>query len=237
LKNDIVKLGRLNEVIDFAVLEDANQHELYFRDRTIKDFFAAMWCAKWGDEKDRKFLRDTRHIRGEYGGHHRGAEQYEFWRMLTEMPVSDLRKRESPWLGMIRDLYVPLATDARYRRSTEMMYRAWWGLMETAGHISRPATEQDLIVATTERQRDVFLRVQEGTLAFQPADRMPDGSARAADWIIDQFLAMPLWHRYGCTRACRMSSNGNVHVGAAGAAWVTTITAALGMSWASMLGI
>ena len=77
LSNAITKLAERNVELDFSLLHESETSQVFFRSRTLQDFYAAFWLTHIHcDVEDRLWLASVR----------RSNEHVEFWKLLTEMP-------------------------------------------------------------------------------------------------------------------------------------------------------
>jgi formylglycine-generating enzyme required for sulfatase activity len=200
LNEDLGRLAALNIALDPGVLAIPHRHDprapqltwLKFRNRTLQDYFAALWLAKYSSSTaERAWLRTHRHVRGRWGEHHLHAGLYEFWRFLAEMPVEVTDHRL--WIRSLAGLYLWDGASPPAPRSSEMLYRSWRGMLRRAGELKpTQTTEYDLVEATTRRQREAFRRFETGTHGTEPLltnePVWPDQSVAAARLCLDQYL-------------------------------------------------
>jgi formylglycine-generating enzyme required for sulfatase activity len=201
LLEDLGRLAALNVALDPGVLAMPYKTDptaprfiwLKFRNRTLQDYFAALWLSKYSSTpKEREWLRTHRHVRGTFGEHHAYAELYEFWRFLAEMPVEVTDHRR--WIASLSGLYLRDQAVPPAPRSSEMLYRSWRGMLRRAGLLQRnQTTEHDLAEATARLQRHVLGQDVRGSrtggVALLLEPNLPKEAKSAARHCLEQFLA------------------------------------------------
>ncbi len=155
IKNELKRLGQLNSFIEHAVLNTSDTlTQLKFRDRSIKDFFAALWISKYASTPDqqlwlRKQLRpmDVIDPNVELVIDQRESQ---FFRLAAGMPADAIDDGEI-WVGSMSVVY-----ESSPYRSTELIYRCWPNLLRLAG-FSTPEQvfEMDQVEPTAVAQREV----------------------------------------------------------------------------------
>jgi formylglycine-generating enzyme required for sulfatase activity len=117
LTDDLDALAELNAEIKFDLLDTRPQRHGDFRwyDRTLQEFFAARWLARYAGRDDRDRLRRWR-----YGSLDETAESLyrPLWGFLVEMPRAVRRNRS--WVPAAGALFASPA-----RRCSEMIFRSW----------------------------------------------------------------------------------------------------------------
>lgn len=206
-KTRVDALGSVNEVLDFAVLEESGQNQIYFRHRTLQDFFAALWVARYTRssvgadlvsfqtrENDQNWLWKNVHLWAEDGKHFQNEQLYQFWRMATEMPgkvagVPRGARRDERWLALAAVLYLSDPETGGVVRSTEMMYRAWPTLLHIAGYLAdENGTEVAIQQATEQARNEVKRLVASKQLHIAPMSPVPPEAHANAQHILRQFL-------------------------------------------------
>ncbi len=175
LEKDIFEIGRLNEVLDFAVLEAGRRVQIYFRNRSLQAYFAAMWVTRFSSTKiERVWLQDNQYLRGGHRSHFQNSDLYEFWKFAAEMPTgANAAGKPNIFSASIAGLYVPVDDDqpepclvgVRLQRSTEMICRSWWPLLELATK-QRFANEKQMMTATTQFQKEVRQAFDQGEISL-----------------------------------------------------------------------
>ncbi len=173
LKEDLRQLGNLNTVIEYGVLDSAESlTHAVFRDRTLLDFFAALWVTNFVTSVGTKILGADEIIAAvdddiDWLGNHqfvrRGSgdkKQHEqFWRLATEMPASAIN--EESFAAAMSVLYESRLYSGSRSRSTEMIYRSWPTMLRLAGYIvPLHSYDADLISPTQKAQQDAWELVE-----------------------------------------------------------------------------
>ena len=161
VQDKIKELGKLNEFIKFALLAKTGRTQIVFRSRTLQAFFAALWVGRLSNRPEEvDELRTFLFVRSDLNQletklRHTGSEndkqsvdeirnlvaseqgRYEFWKMLCELgsenPEDFTCRDDAAWVQAMESLFLPAAGQVFPVRSTEMIYRSFWGLMEVAG--------------------------------------------------------------------------------------------------------
>lgn len=123
LKRDIRALAALNDKIKYDLLDNRlSQHDDFrWYDRSLQEFYAALWLSRYADDEDLEHLRQWR-----YDDTRDDAKKslYEpLWGFLVEMPVA-VRKNEF-WAKAVGVLF-----EHSVGRCCEMIYRSWPALNE-----------------------------------------------------------------------------------------------------------
>ncbi|QDT70378.1 Formylglycine-generating sulfatase enzyme [Planctomycetes bacterium MalM25] len=157
LRMKLTELNRLNIVIDNAVTETRNVTRLRWHNRTLQDFFAAIWCTRHNEDSDREWLISNN--RPDAAG---DAKYSEFWRLLCDMPRYTLntrgRTRPIPDADVFdAESYVQAVAGAFTveGRSTEVIYLSWPRLTEIAAY-REEELGQSLPHRPSEQQIDQF---------------------------------------------------------------------------------
>ena len=160
-------IGELNVYLEFAVLDHHGMSQLFWQNRTLQDFFAALWITRWASEDDRASLGNHLFVRAD----DRTSDYYGMWRLATEMPgrtpeVTEPARFDEPYLDAMSALYQTTASVADSLcqseakpgvtpvRSTEMIYRSWPSMLKLAGYLRAGWNQHDLNAATWRAQRD-----------------------------------------------------------------------------------
>ena len=126
LDRDLDGLAALNEFISQGFFDTTVEglQEVYWRNRTLQEFFTALWLSQYCTDVDAKQLWNWLHL----PDRPETEEYYWVWRFVCEMH-SNSRDPKS-WLRAIEPIYRPGdGTVAGTRRSSEFIYRAWKPLM------------------------------------------------------------------------------------------------------------
>jgi formylglycine-generating enzyme required for sulfatase activity len=127
------QLAALNTFLKHGFLEHGFPGLIQFRNRSLGEFFAALWMSRYCLEEDVDELWKRLPLA------HDEASQAWYWtfRFAAEMPKGALdepgAEARSPrhWLAAMRAVYRPGdGTDAGTKRPTEIIYRSWKTLME-----------------------------------------------------------------------------------------------------------
>ena len=174
------EVAACNAELEFAFLDNTHLKQIYFRNRTLQDFFAAMWLSDVScTEDDQLWLASVRDK----------AEYEEFWKLLTEMPVLSYSKNSSKqqsvhWVRSMAVLFRPVGDETYPVRCSEWMYRAWWNLLLTSG-LDDPIDPQPFFSASQPNEwkfndavNSLQKRVQR---AFQKENRGPDWNQELTD--------------------------------------------------------
>lgn len=111
-------LGQTNEGLDHGFLDGWGLRQLFWRDRSLQEFFAALWLTSFAGESDLHWIAERPYVRNDPGS----AALYWVWRFAAEMPDGCREARR--WVGVLGSLFhgsVPRGAG----RSTEMLYRSW----------------------------------------------------------------------------------------------------------------
>ncbi|MEM7478082.1 MAG: SUMF1/EgtB/PvdO family nonheme iron enzyme [Planctomycetota bacterium] len=193
----IQELGKLNEFLEFAFLEQTKETQLYFRNRAVQDFLAALWLSRYScTAAEQNWLRDHLHLWGKWGSHHQEAQRYQFWRFLTGMPQQAMDKKRVHWLTSIQTLFMPAEAQSAPTRSTEMIYRSLWNLVKIAGKMPSASAhshtgrlvERDLWNAIDQLQLATRGEYARGNLRFDPHVGLAAEAQLAAQQILHNYL-------------------------------------------------
>ncbi|QDT70371.1 Formylglycine-generating sulfatase enzyme [Planctomycetes bacterium MalM25] len=207
-------LGRLNIGMRNAIAENTGLTCIRWHDRTLQDFFAAVWCTRYAEPEDLNWLsqhtylhfrrREARSPEEEAQQQRESREPYhEFWKLLGGMPRHTLRSRGSSQpvadTAVFDDRRWVEAVAACYKqeggRSTELIYRTWPRLLEIAAY-----TEEELGVTLptmpSEAEVDAYNarlqgwvkgRVDSGESFGSPGT--PDTAKGSARRIVEEYLS------------------------------------------------
>ncbi len=212
LYRGIDNVAKLNEFLDFAVLEASGRTQIYFRNRTLQDFFAALWVTRYASGvAERNWLRENLL---DYTRKQPGLRQrtQQFWRFATEIPSAAYGDGQH-WARSMSVLFLPNrysgnddndrydlddqpeSTIGECRRSPQYVYRAWWNLLDLAGKLPIQSpyggeylVEEDLIDATTQVQAEVRCRFDKGERMRSLRIQERRTASETAGSILDSFL-------------------------------------------------
>ena len=127
------QLGALNEMLNDPVIsgtpdDPANLQQIFWRDQTLMDMFAALWMTRWATAEDSEKLKSRLFVRWNDKTH-----DYEhMWRLAIEMPVTKNGRSDDAFVRSLSALYAPSTPERLAIRSTEMIWRSWPLLEEIA---------------------------------------------------------------------------------------------------------
>jgi formylglycine-generating enzyme required for sulfatase activity len=164
-------LGALNIVIDpgiFSVESDANPNnpvlrQLYFRNRTLQDFLAAYWLVRHSTPEDRQWLKQLKYVQGDKKASLENADRYQLWKFVCEMPAAAQTKQREDFVDLAGSLLLPSDHPQFTVRSTEMIWRAWPGMLQAAGLLTKKTWyEPDMEPLTRQLQQEARKLVESG---------------------------------------------------------------------------
>ena len=127
LDRDLDGLAALNNFIEQGFFDTAveGMKELFWRNRSLQEFFTALWLSQYRTADDAALLWDWLYLPDQP----ETEEYYWIWRFVCAMHP-DARDPES-WLQAVEPIYRPGdGTIVGTRRSCEFIYRAWEPLQE-----------------------------------------------------------------------------------------------------------
>jgi|GEM_PF-3518213 len=142
------QLGAVNEMLDDPVIagnddDSAELKQVFWRDQTLQDMFAALWMTRWATESDKAKLRSRLFVRW-----NEDTRDYEdMWRLATEMPATGRGRKDAVYVQSMSVLYEPSTLEKPAIRSTEMIWRSWSTMQQIAqkpgpaGSIAKTALE------------------------------------------------------------------------------------------------
>jgi formylglycine-generating enzyme required for sulfatase activity len=115
--------GLNSSSIEFNYLQQSNS-QVVWKDRTVMDFFAALWLVRYSTDQQRAVICKQVPRRGEKYLH---ENRRDLWTFIVGMPFDAFEKfdnlrRDARWLRLVHRLFQPF-TDAK--RPTQLMYVAW----------------------------------------------------------------------------------------------------------------
>lgn len=128
LSRDLDSLAALNDFVSQSFFDTVEGlQEIFWRNRTLQEFFAAYWLSQHSTDQDANRLWDWIYL-----PHQPLTEEYYWvWRFLAEM--HDDAVEPGAWARAIEPVFRPGdGTSAGTKRSTELIYRAWNTLQQLA---------------------------------------------------------------------------------------------------------
>ncbi|WEJ31705.1 SUMF1/EgtB/PvdO family nonheme iron enzyme [Devosia sp. SD17-2] len=133
-KEDLATLGHFSTLVGNGILESGRMEgdslgRVVWANRTIQQFLAALWLARYADEAE---TRQLRHAVFYPEGRDTDATE-EFNRFLAEMPEEAIN--QPTWVRSASVWYDPKLALAGTERlwSSEMLYRSWQTMHDIAG--------------------------------------------------------------------------------------------------------
>ncbi|HEY3782991.1 MAG TPA: SUMF1/EgtB/PvdO family nonheme iron enzyme [Fimbriimonadaceae bacterium] len=123
------QISSMNEFLKHALFEGGCPVRLQWRNRSLLEYFAALWMARYASTCDEEILRRIIYvptINQSYRswGPPKQDEYREVWQFATEMPQT--MHHGCSWVLSMLPLYKQKVSHKRQiRRSTEMIYRSW----------------------------------------------------------------------------------------------------------------
>jgi len=120
------QLGSLNEMLDDPVIAGTAENpvdlrQIFWRDQTLQDMFAALWMTRWATAEDRQKLRSRLFVRWDKQTH----DYEDMWRLATEMPGTTNGRNDQVYIDTMSVLYEPSTAEQPITPSTEMIWRSW----------------------------------------------------------------------------------------------------------------
>jgi len=116
--------GLNSSSIEFNYLRQ-NNSQVVWKDRTVMDFFSALWLVRYSTDKQREVICKQVPRRGEK---QLDENRRDLWTFIAGMPFDAFEKfevnvsRDERWVRLVSRLFQPF-TDAK--RPTQLMYIAW----------------------------------------------------------------------------------------------------------------
>ena len=175
MDRDIDSLAALNDFLSHGIFDTdvAGLDRIFWRNRTLQEFFTAYWLAQYCSEADAAGLWDwitlpERPLTEEY---------YWVWRFLCEM--HDDAREPQAWARAIEPLFRPGdGTPEGTKRSCELIYRAWKPLDKLAAAGNKDA----------RRVQEAFLGEFENVIL---AGQRGEEAQRIARQFCDSFIDVP----------------------------------------------
>ena len=179
----LARLGQTNSLLEYCFLDsDGEVTDLFFRDTTLQEFFAAYWLVTDATVEDQAWMARFPFIRG-----HKplGDETLErIWRFAVEMPCGPAN--ESRWLSLVGHLFAP--NPRLGRRANEMMFRSWDRLREIA---AKPAEGFLGISAATRSAREILDLFHAEFRHEIVGGRRGEQAKETADRLLADFVSIP----------------------------------------------
>ena len=180
LKQNLNCLGQTNEILDHGFLEGWGLKQVFWRNRSLQEFFAALWLSKFAPSEDSRWMGERPYLNpGSLAEkHEENADLYWVWRFAAEMPEDG--RDDKVWVESMEPLYAPgNGTVEGTRRSNEMVYRSWLSMKSTGG--------PDLETLYREKCLGPFqAEFEEEIRSGKRDEKLADGLDRAA--IAERFL-------------------------------------------------
>ncbi|MCA9211915.1 MAG: SUMF1/EgtB/PvdO family nonheme iron enzyme [Planctomycetales bacterium] len=121
LENDLEGVDALNSFLSQSFFDTVDGLcEIFWRNRTLQEFFAAVWLAQFSGPQDLDFIAEWIYV----PTIPRTDAYYWVWRFLTEMDSSVVDP--TCWTRAVQTLFRPGDGSLNgTQRSTEFIYRAW----------------------------------------------------------------------------------------------------------------
>lgn len=157
------QLGALNLALDPGIVSVASDtdpntpvlRELYWRNRTLQDFLAAVWLLRFSTLEDRSWLMQRKFVRGDGDKSQEHKELYQLWKFVCEMPADAQPKDRERFVDVARSLLLPSDHPEFTVRSTEMIWRCWPRMLDAAGLVKKKERcETDFVPLTQQLQQE-----------------------------------------------------------------------------------
>jgi hypothetical protein len=170
------QLGALNEMLDDPVIagnddDPAELKQVFWRDQTLQDMFAALWMTRWATESDKDKLRSHLFVRWK-----EDTRDYEdMWRLATEMPATRRGRKDAVYVQSMSVLYEPSTLEKPAVRSTEMIWRSWPVMLQLCGLLKKGDwQEEELKPLTRQLQQEARQFVESGMTPLPTASSARD---------------------------------------------------------------
>jgi formylglycine-generating enzyme required for sulfatase activity len=162
-------LGKLNALIEYAISEDTDLQDIRWKNRSLQEFFAALWMTYYAEEDDQEWVRASVFRPGD----EQTAELESVWRFAAEMPGEG--RSPARWVRCMAPLYAPGdGTAGTPKRSTEMLYRSWPTMQQYANGRGPAAANAGQLLAGYLSEFPEILRGARGTRAQELAQQFLD---------------------------------------------------------------
>jgi hypothetical protein len=178
--------GLNSSSIEFNYLRQGNQ-EVIWKDRTVMDFFAALWMVRYSTQEQRTKICDQvprRGIKGQLDENRR-----DLWTFIAGMPAEafeqfgDGTAYDARWNELAKRLLQPFS-DAQ--RPTQLMHIAWQELERRMKDQYLASAAKEVMDSFTQQYEDLRAQGNEDSkiidedLIFVPIKSLSDGSWKVA---------------------------------------------------------
>ena len=143
-RDDLHALNAMNSGLAYGFLDSELLASILWRNRSLQEFFTAVWLARYCDGQDVQRLQDWIYLPYDPVS----DEYYWVWRFAAEMPREG--RQGEAWVRSMSPLYTPGDGTWNTRRSNEMIYRSWPALEAYADGTNEPVANRD---ASAVRER------------------------------------------------------------------------------------
>ena len=145
--------GLNSSSIEFNYLRQSNS-QVVWKDRTVMDFFAALWLVRYSTDQQREVVCKQVPRRGEKLLH---ETRRDLWTFIAGMPFDAFEKfdnlrRDERWLRLAHRLFQPFP-DAK--RPTQLMYIAWEELKRGVSDQRRKKSMTEVMGSFTKQYQDL----------------------------------------------------------------------------------
>lgn len=158
-KQQLKLLGKINECLEHAVLDVSELTQIYWKNKSLQEFFAGLWLTCFASSDDDVWINENIFLPEA----ERTEGLYWVWRFAAEMHVDG--RSPSRWVESLGPLYQPGGgRKGRTRRSTEMLYRSWPTMQQyAAGHSVAASAAQAAIAGYQSEFRSRILGAKSRT--------------------------------------------------------------------------
>jgi formylglycine-generating enzyme required for sulfatase activity len=173
LSDAILAIAQLNtEAVKLELYRSENRLEsIQFADATIRDFFAAHWATNYyeanddyGCDETKRILRSRTAKVIKYDAAGYGKDFSDFWKLASTMPTKlELPKipEGSNLASYVHAISTLFELDDK-SRPTELMWKAWPGLLRRAGFLTAMTTDEGEVQAATSKAQSWARRYHAG---------------------------------------------------------------------------
>lgn len=176
--------GLNSSSIEFNYLRQSNS-QVVWKDRTVMDFFAALWLVRYSTDQQREVVCKQVPRRGEKLLH---ETRRDLWTFIAGMPFDAFEKfdnlrRDERWLRLAHRLFQPFP-DAK--RPTQLMYIAWEELKRGIRDEDRKESVTQVMESFTKKYQGLIdagsdaSTIIEEDLIFVPIEPLDNGSWNVA---------------------------------------------------------
>jgi formylglycine-generating enzyme required for sulfatase activity len=143
------RLMQLNTCTEQVLIDNHELTELHWQDKTLQDFFAAVWITRYGDQPAWDWLKQRPCLTGDEAQ----RDHYDVWRFAVGMPPDPTVRNDVRYVQAMSELYAVPDRLGDLARSSEMIYRSLPAMLQLSGFLSkRDWTEQDFHAAAFAAQ-------------------------------------------------------------------------------------